>query len=259
MLSDLEKEKLKSEEVFRFEVRKSLEVKPKDNSTFWKFLNSSFGIFILSTIIVGGFSFTYKEWQNNVRNAETEKIETREKNNIRNRLRQETLVRLELIIKLKRGAKLYESLNVWIAYWGSSIKYEKKLPFKYYNSRSLFSKYESWTLFEVLAELNNYEEDTLSLVIDKTARLMHENFDYLNGGEYLKTKTNTGEFLPKGKYNSKSNEYTTTENKIIRITPNELPLVNYFFAHEKLGELMGNIEELKHLLTLAKKNKCCEG
>ncbi len=128
------------------------------------------------------------------------------------------------------------------------------MPFKYYNSRSLFTKYENWTLFEVLAELNNYEENTLNLAIDKTLRLMRENFDYLNGGIYLKTKTNTGDFLPKGRYNSKSKEYITKENKIIRITPDKLPLVNYFFTHEKLGELMKSIEELKLLLKMAKKS-----
>ncbi len=73
MLSESEKEKLRSEEIFRDEVRKSLGTKPKGSSAFWRFLNSSFGIFILSTIVVGGLSFTYKEWQNNVRNARERK------------------------------------------------------------------------------------------------------------------------------------------------------------------------------------------
>ncbi|UII20846.1 hypothetical protein [Fulvivirga ligni] len=60
MLNQSDKERIKAEEIFRNEVRKELE-QGKKNSKFWVFLNSSFGIFILSSVLIGGLSFGYKE------------------------------------------------------------------------------------------------------------------------------------------------------------------------------------------------------
>jgi hypothetical protein len=71
MLTDEEKSKIKAEEVFRDEIRKSLN---RDNkSVFWIFLNSGLGIWFLSTIVIGLFTYFFNEYK------ETQKI-TNERN-----------------------------------------------------------------------------------------------------------------------------------------------------------------------------------
>lgn len=252
MLSESDEERIKNEEFFRYEVRKSLD-RNKKSSSLWLFLNSAFGIFVFSSIIIGGLSFAYQEWQDNIRAMEMQEIEARENNQVRDRLREETLVRLGAIQKLKEGAKLYESLNVWIAYWGKPIKDQTDLPFKYYNSRALFTKYENWTLFEVLAELKNYEGEFVRQSIDRTMVEMRGNIDNLNGGIYQKTRTNQGVFLAKGRYFHNSGEYITDNNETIAVSVNDLPLVKYFFAAQEQQELMNSIEELIQVLEKAQR------
>ena len=50
MLSDAEKENIRLEETYRAEIRKSLA--PKQRSGVWTFLNSSFGLWLLSAIFI---------------------------------------------------------------------------------------------------------------------------------------------------------------------------------------------------------------
>jgi len=61
MLTDEEKSKIKAEEVFREEVRKSLNT--RKNSAFWTFLNSGLGIWFLSTIVIGLFTYFFNEYK----------------------------------------------------------------------------------------------------------------------------------------------------------------------------------------------------
>ena len=61
MLTIEEMEKIKSEEIYRDEIRKKLS-ENKDSSfskKSWRFLNSSFGIWLLSTVIVGLIVYFY--------------------------------------------------------------------------------------------------------------------------------------------------------------------------------------------------------
>jgi hypothetical protein len=71
MLTDEEKLKIKAEEVFRNEVKKSFNTDKK--ISFLTFLNSGLGIWFLSTIVIGLFTYCFNEYK------ETQKI-TNERN-----------------------------------------------------------------------------------------------------------------------------------------------------------------------------------
>lgn len=60
MISEEEKTIIREEEIYRQEVRKELS---QSRSAIWVFLNSPFGIWVLSTIIVGSLSFMYTQWK----------------------------------------------------------------------------------------------------------------------------------------------------------------------------------------------------
>ncbi|HYX72818.1 MAG TPA: hypothetical protein VE732_08605, partial [Nitrososphaera sp.] len=65
MLTEDEKEKIKLEEEYRFEVRNQLQTaNQKESSNLWSFLNSSFGLWLLSAIFITGAGFLYTNYQN---------------------------------------------------------------------------------------------------------------------------------------------------------------------------------------------------
>jgi hypothetical protein len=67
VLSEEERERIRAEEIFREEVRRQLVAKTPPKRGFWKsgwqlmcqFMNSSFGIWLLSTVVVGAVTFEY--------------------------------------------------------------------------------------------------------------------------------------------------------------------------------------------------------
>lgn len=70
MLTDNQKLRIREEEIYRDEVRKSL-VKPDGFfKRFYNFLNSALGLWILTTIVVGVFTWGYAQWQLSVQSRE---------------------------------------------------------------------------------------------------------------------------------------------------------------------------------------------
>ena len=67
MLADNEKQKIKLEEEYRLEIRRQLQEKPEKKSgrsQFWAFLNSSFGLWLLSAVFITGIGAIYTRYQN---------------------------------------------------------------------------------------------------------------------------------------------------------------------------------------------------
>ncbi|MEX6687981.1 hypothetical protein QTN47_10775 [Danxiaibacter flavus] len=81
-----EKRHIEMEEQFRHEIRKSLETgenKPPSSSRIWNFFNSSFGLWFLSTCVVGFITFLYtqnKEQQDAKAKQDLAEIETHRQN-----------------------------------------------------------------------------------------------------------------------------------------------------------------------------------
>ena len=55
--------KISEEEIYRQEVRQRLDAGQAAGARFWKFLNSNFGIFLLSTVVVTILTGAYTQWQ----------------------------------------------------------------------------------------------------------------------------------------------------------------------------------------------------
>ncbi len=66
VLSQYEKFRIEMAETYRFEVRKNIENKKTPDRKIWEFLNSSFGLWVLSTCVVGFITFLYSEYQSRV-------------------------------------------------------------------------------------------------------------------------------------------------------------------------------------------------
>jgi hypothetical protein len=78
-LSDHERERIRSEERYRAEVRAELEVSMprKQTNSVLTFLNSTFGIWLLSTVAVGLITWGYSVWHDERTNSERKSTEMR--------------------------------------------------------------------------------------------------------------------------------------------------------------------------------------
>src|SRR4051794_39520591 len=63
MVTDEEKSKLKAEEIYRHEVRNSLSTQKDKSNSIWTFLNSGLGLWFLSTIVIGFFTYLFNEYK----------------------------------------------------------------------------------------------------------------------------------------------------------------------------------------------------
>ncbi|MBS1744983.1 MAG: hypothetical protein JST21_02310 [Bacteroidetes bacterium] len=73
MPTEIEKSKINVEEIYRDEIRKLLKEQKHRSNVVWTFLNSGLGIWFLSTIILGLFTYSYNEYKENRKsNAEKE-------------------------------------------------------------------------------------------------------------------------------------------------------------------------------------------
>jgi len=63
MLSDDDKNRILAEERYRQEVRSQLSHE-QGSTKLWKFLNSSFGIWLLTTVVIGTLTWAYTRWEN---------------------------------------------------------------------------------------------------------------------------------------------------------------------------------------------------
>jgi len=66
MLLEEEKNRIRAEEIFRYEVRREIEARrPKDSGgkRLWSLVNSTFGVWLLSSVVLGGLTFAYTMYQ----------------------------------------------------------------------------------------------------------------------------------------------------------------------------------------------------
>ncbi|MEJ1931168.1 hypothetical protein WDZ92_13015 [Nostoc sp. NIES-2111] len=78
MLTDEEKLRIREEEIYRSEVRKAIEdEKPKPKTTAaraWAFVQTSFGLWVLSTIVVGLITWGYAQLQSSLQQSSAQAL-----------------------------------------------------------------------------------------------------------------------------------------------------------------------------------------
>ena len=104
MLSEADRERVRLEEVFREEVRKSLQQPKTTGQKVFAFFNSSLGVFILSAILLGGLSAAATKW------FESHQRHAQERETIR-RLDIEIAYRLQQLPVLSSGVITYTQLH----------------------------------------------------------------------------------------------------------------------------------------------------
>lgn len=78
-LNNEDRSRIHAEEILRDEIRASLRERESTTwqSRVWKLLNSSFAIFLLSSVVLGAISWQYQRWVSN-QNKQAERVQLRE-------------------------------------------------------------------------------------------------------------------------------------------------------------------------------------
>lgn len=157
-LTEADKARIRQEEIFRREVQMELaKASPPQSAggSIWAFLNSSFGLWTLSTLVVGVISWGYRRWRE--RREDHEFLRSQE-------LETQSAVRkldLEIASRLRNFEKLMENASDLDGYYNALISLEGgSLLF----SRNVFPDFENrpiesliWELMLLLPDSNRAE------------------------------------------------------------------------------------------------------
>lgn len=158
MLSEEEKIKIKEEEIFRTEVKKSLENPPKKNAAF-TFVNSAFGIWFLSTIVIGLFTFFFNEY--NINQKESKERDTKIKQldlEIESRISRfwvhlyPVVNHEDTTLPLKKSIS-FDTVKIFWEVFKNSPSSNPKLSY------SIYKDYESRTTISLMVELSRLLKD----------------------------------------------------------------------------------------------------
>lgn len=160
MLTEEEKSKIKAEEIFRDELRKSSE--PDKKGGFWKGLNSPFIIWCLSTVLIGLFTYFFNEYK------ETQKAVGE---------RESKIDQLDLEIE-SRISQFWVHLDPLVNHRDSTLPL--KTGISYDSVKTLWEAFKNPPTFNpklVTAIYKDYETRTTTSLMIELLALLEEKYD----------------------------------------------------------------------------------
>jgi hypothetical protein len=144
ILTDEQKAQIRSEEIYRSQVRQELDAKNDQNQSstdrLWSVLNSSFVLWLLSSVVLSGLAACYTAWQNHHAKA---------------RANQESVDKLDTEI----SNRIYEALSATRSYEGSiknNVVWQPKeyysLMFSFLNNHFNSTQGETYSDFSIFPE-----------------------------------------------------------------------------------------------------------
>lgn len=181
MLSEEEKLKIRDEELFRHGLKAKLENSNKKSSLI-QFFNTNFGLFILSTILIGSVNFSY--------NSHTDREgEFKEKK----RLENELIHRFQTLQLVNDTMFWYQTIDIHIAFNGNASV--SGLKPKYYNFKSLYQEYSNLSVIRIAENILEIQE---SSKLDSLVQLLAKNQETINHlRENWFLRLRSGKNLPK--------------------------------------------------------------
>jgi len=160
MLQEEEKTRIRAEEVFRQEVRREIEdraPKPSKGKRVWSILNSSFALFVLSSLVLGGLTKLYTDYQKR-RSEQMQKNETvrRFETEIRNRILEGlTAVRLDSErVERRQMYSAFDLYNEAVRYLNNRVSwYDTVTHLEVQLDFSIYPDYQHRSFASLIAEL----------------------------------------------------------------------------------------------------------
>ncbi len=176
MIDDAERERIREEERFRFEIRRALAAETKRSARWsdhlFTFVNSPVGIFLLSTVLVGAFTWSTSALQRRAQ-LETGRIEA-----VR-RLRLELDNRYDEVQRLRGRFRAEYRKVVWTAFYGFR-QGETTNPSWQVFYTPVFPEYGARGIASLLAELAELEPRSDRPPVDALRAQTHALAGYLD-------------------------------------------------------------------------------
>ena len=157
MLTEEEKARIRAEEVFRLEVRRTLDAaKPQlsPRQSLWLWLNSAFGLWLLFSVVLAGLTTTYTRYQNQrAQHVKKEEAEKRLNTEISGRMF-EALKGLTSYQNDVRDGKLGPPADVYgtvVQYLDNSFVFESSNP----KDLSIYPEFQKQNFQSLLIELSS--------------------------------------------------------------------------------------------------------
>jgi hypothetical protein len=142
-------ERIRTKELYRAKYRKEFATEDKPKGIV-PFLNTNFGLFLLSTIFIGCFSWTFNEWSTHIR-------ETAEKQKNRQKLGLELMNRLQTIEEMETTFSFDERRTIETAFYGFD-NHANVNPSWVRHYAAVFPEYEQRSLISVVWELETLSD-----------------------------------------------------------------------------------------------------
>jgi hypothetical protein len=167
MLTKEDQERIRQEEIFRQEVRESLQEAKRPYAVggrIWAIVNTSFGIWLLSTIVVGLFSWAYTNWE-----------QRRSKQHEQNELIRKLDV--EIPVRLQTSESLFDSASRAAGYY-SAMRSLRVPP----DAIIVFPEFRDRPITALLSELLQQVPAAEKAEINEALRTLQRltNFDYVS-------------------------------------------------------------------------------
>jgi hypothetical protein len=172
-LSEEEMKRIKAEEIFRQEIRAQLEkAKPSRTKTekAWEFLNSAFGVWVLSTVIVGLITLAYTIHLDSVKKEGERKERSQKLEAEINNRRKETLKLLAYFKEKTKGVTYYDEPH-FIYKEAVTFMDGKNDPDFLAFQPALYKEFKDENLAALLDELNKISETNTEDIKMKYDRL----------------------------------------------------------------------------------------
>lgn len=195
MLDEKEKLHILEEERYRVEIRRQLEEKKPvtKSGKIWTFVNSSFGIWLLSTVIIGLATFLYGQYQTKIDRSKLH-------SDLKRKLNVEISYKINSFYQATKTCQSSSSFNENMFedlpyYVGTRQSRSEETPityifteFKGRTLKSLFFEYGSLLEEEESIETNNASKK-MDYILSNIDRVLQQlNQDYLKDENYLKDK-----------------------------------------------------------------------
>lgn len=168
ILSNQNKERIRLEESYRFEIKYNIEKGKNHKNPYWEFVNSSFGLFLLSAIFLSGFGQIYSNWEKQkLKKSELEILAIEHLVEIDYRIEQISFHRALIADSLNKFRN--SSMKVWRTI-GGDIGYTPTNP--KFTQTPLFGII-SW--FKITKIINNHDFN------DSQIAILYKNLIHLQG------------------------------------------------------------------------------
>jgi hypothetical protein len=173
-------DRIRTEEIYRAEVRKQLEAGTPKQSKLLAFVNTNFGLFLLSTVFISAFSWSFNAWLTHERGM-------KEAHTTSQKLGLEVMNRLRYLDELEKPFSYNERHAIETSINGFNARANMNQSWIPHYS-AVFPEYQERSLMSLIWELESLSKGSDRVQLKSAHKPIEAAAQYLDKLEYKKVK-----------------------------------------------------------------------